>query len=320
MTTARGGAAGSDSPARASRVVSPAACVALKNALTSLYWYKSDLRSFLSATLKSPELLATLDWDDYKRNIVGQLVDNLSSRQDRYQGELLHLMTEVSRATDFAHLERLDNGRQKADAAKSAVRALQKHTKGHSRLREEQEQAEERRRHAHEDLLRKASVRRRVDELSQDYLALLSESDTQKRGYDLERLLRGLFELFDLDPRASFRITGEQIDGAFTFEGTDYLLEVKWQRQPCSAADIDVLAGKLTRKLENTLGLFLSVNGFSEDGVAAHSSGRRLVILMDGSDLMAVLEGRIDLVQLLLRKRREAAQTGNIYLRIHEIL
>jgi hypothetical protein len=35
---------------------------------------------------------------------------------------------------------------------------------------------------------------------------------------------------------------------------------------------------------------------------------------------MAVLEGRIDLIVLLLRKRREAAQTGNIYLKIHEIL
>lgn len=68
------------------------------------------------------------------------------------------------------------------------------------------------------------------------------------------------------------------------------------------------------------LGLCLSVNGFSEDGVKAHSSGRRLMILMDGSDLMAILEGRIDLIQLLLRKRREASQTGNIYLRIHEIL
>jgi hypothetical protein len=44
------------------------------------------------------------------------------------------------------------------------------------------------------------------------------------------------------------------------------------------------------------------------------------MILMDGSDLMAVLEGRIDLLQLLLRKRREASQTGTIYLRIHEIL
>ncbi len=36
--------------------------------------------------------------------------------------------------------------------------------------------------------------------------------------------------------------------------------------------------------------------------------------------LMAVLEGRIDLIQLLLRKRREASQKGNIYLKIHEIL
>jgi len=44
------------------------------------------------------------------------------------------------------------------------------------------------------------------------------------------------------------------------------------------------------------------------------------MILVDGSDIMAVLEGRIDLLQLMLRKRRHASQTGNIYLRIHEIL
>lgn len=94
----------------------------------------------------------------------------------------------------------------------------------------------------------------------------------------------------------------------------------KWQQQLVSADDLDSFAGKLGRKLDNTLGLFISVNGFSEDGVKARSSGRRLMILMDGSDLMAVLEGRIDLVQLLLRKRRKAAETGNIYLKIHEII
>ena len=132
--------------------------------------------------------------------------------------------------------------------------------------------------------------------------------------------VKGLFDLFDLDPKASFKITGEQIDGAFSFEGTDYLLEAKWQSEPVPAKELDSLAGKLSRKLENTLGLFLSVNGFSEDAIKTHASGRRLIILMDGSDLMAVLEGRIDLVQLLLRKRRHAAETGNIYLRIHEIL
>jgi hypothetical protein len=135
-----------------------------------------------------------------------------------------------------------------------------------------------------------------------------------------EKILCRLFEVFDLDPRASFKVTGEQIDGAFTFESTDYLLEAKWQKEPVRAADLDSLAGKLTRKLDNTLGLYLAINGYSEDGVRAHSSGRRLILLMDGSDIMAVLEGRVDLVQLLLRKRRAAAQTGNIYLKVHEIL
>lgn len=34
----------------------------------------------------------------------------------------------------------------------------------------------------------------------------------------------------------------------------------------------------------------------------------------------AVLEERIDFVTLLLRKKRQAAQTGEIYLRAHNIL
>jgi len=179
---------------------------------------------------------------------------------------------------------------------------------------------EERRRKTHEEMLRTTAVRAKLEELTKEYFELLSSREPQQRGYRLEEIMRELFELFDLDPRASFRIVGEQIDGAFTFDDTDYLFEGKWQQEPIAAADLDVLAGKLARRLDNTLGLFLAVNGFSEDGVKAHASGRRLMLLMDGSHLMAVLEGRIDLIQLLLRMRREASQTGNIYLRIHEIL
>ena len=129
-----------------------------------------------------------------------------------------------------------------------------------------------------------------------------------------------MFELFDLDPKASFRNTGEQLDGAFTLEGTDYLFEAKWEKNPISIKDLDGFAGKVKRKLDNTLGLFLSINDFSQDAVAAHSVGRPVVILMTGADLMAVFEGRIDFVTLLLRKRRHASLTGNILFRIHEII
>jgi hypothetical protein len=298
----------------------PAALHSLKQALTDVYWYKSDLRSFLTATLSKPELVSQLNWDDYKRNIVGALVDRLSRNEDLYQADLLRLMTEVARIEDFEHLLRLDDGKAKAKKAQHAVLALRKYVGDPTATDAEDEEIESRRRTAYQALLKTSAVQDHLKGLTKNYYELLGGTEAQKRGYQLERLLRDLFTLFDLDPKASFKVVGEQIDGAFTFQSTDYLLEAKWQKGLVDAADLDSLAGKLTRKLDNTLGLYLSINGYSDDGVRQHSSGRRLMILMDGSDLMAVLEARIDLIQLLLRKRRHAAQTGNIYLRIHAIL
>ena len=296
------------------------AIIALKEALTSLYWYKSDLRSFLTSCLRDARILSTLDWSDYKRNIVANLVDRLDRNQDIFQPDLLRLMSEVACVRDFSHLQRLEDGEIKSDRAKSAVSALCKWVDRHEATLLEQERIEERRQKAHETLMTKTAVQKTLEELREEYYKLLASDQPQRRGFRLEGIIRELFEIFDLDPKASFRITGEQVDGAFTLEGTDFLFEAKWQQDLVGAAELDSLAGKLRRKLENTLGLFLSINGFSDDGINAHASGRRLILLMDGSDLMAVLEGRIDLFQLLLRKRRHASRTGNIYLRIHEIL
>lgn len=300
--------------------IAPAAIQALKEALTHVYWFKSGLRSFLSQSLSDPAVLSKLNWDDYKRNIVTTLVDHLAKNEDIYQKDIIHLMDEVTRINDFSHLRKLDDGKKKELDAKNAVQALKKQLSGNQELREQQKEAEKRREEAHKKLLRVNEVQAKLTIMNTEFLSLLTENNAQKRGCRLEKVLKDLFDLFDLDPKASFRIAGEQIDGAFSFEGTDYLLEAKWQKDPVDAKELDSLAGKLSRKLENTLGLFLSINGYSEDAVKVHSSGRRLIILMDGSDLMAVIEGRIDLVQLLLRKRRKAAETGNIYLRIHEIL
>lgn len=51
--------------------------------------------------------------------------------------------------------------------------------------------------------------------------------EPQRRGYALERLLYDVFEEFDLDPRQSFRVAGEQIDGGFRLDGEYFLLEAK---------------------------------------------------------------------------------------------
>lgn len=300
--------------------VASGAIVALKKALTHLYWYKSDLRSFLTSCLRDPRILSTLDWSDYKRNVIGNLIDRMDRNQDLFLPDLLNLMSEVACTKDFSHLQRLEDGELKAARAREAIASLREWVATHEASLLEQERLEERRQKAHEALMSKTAVQTKLDELRDEYFKLLASDQHQKRGFRLERIICDLFEVFDLDPKASFRISGEQIDGAFTLEGTDFLFEAKWQSDLVGASALDSLDGKLKRKLENTLGLFLSINGFSEEGVKAHASGRRLIILMDGSDLMAVLEGRIDLFQLLSRKRRHASRTGNIYLKIHEIL
>lgn len=300
--------------------ISATAINALKKALTAVYWYKSDLRSFLDHTISNKQVLSYLDWNDYKRNICSRLVDLLIKNEEKTQNDVLMLVYELSNMNDFSHLRQLDDGKDKARNAKEAVEALRQVSKGHLEQIKEQEEVENRRKKVFEDQMERTAVREKLEKIKNDFYALVSSSDPQKRGYQLEKLLKDLFNLFDLDSKASFKIVGEQIDGMFTFENNDFLLEAKWHKQPIDISSLDSFSGKLSRRLENTLGLFISVNGFSLDAIQAHSTGRRLMILMDGSDLMAVLEGRIDLIQLLARKRRYAAQTGKIYLGIHEIM
>jgi restriction endonuclease Mrr len=186
--------------------------------------------------------------------------------------------------------------------------------------KKEQDDLVERQKKAKEKLKANAAVREKLEQLKGRYMSLVTSTNPQTRGFELERVMYDLFELFDLDPKASFRNTGEQIDGAFSLASTDFLFEAKWRQEQTDAADLDSFASKVRRKLENTLGVFLSINGFTPTGIAAHSSGGAVIVLMDGADLMAVFEERIDFVTLLLRKKRHAAQTGEIYLPIHQIL
>jgi hypothetical protein len=299
--------------------MSPAAVMALKEALCCIYWYKSDLRGFLQQCLANKSIVAHANWDAYKRQIVSDIIDALCANQDRYLGDLLALVNAVCEMRSFKHLERLEDGRSKAQRAREAVQLLREMMVSHQAIAEEEAEIERRRQEAADRLKASQAVQQRLDHLRRTYAGLLSDPNAQKRGLALERLFYDVFELFDLDPKASFRHSGEQIDGAFTLAGTDYLFEAKWQTEPVNTSTLGTFRDKVERKLDNTLGLFFSMNGFSKDAVDHHSSGRSTILLLDGAHLMAILEGRIDFVSLLTRIRRHAAQTGRIYLPINEM-
>lgn len=301
--------------------VSPAALIALKEALAAVYWYKNDLRTFITYAIKNKAIVATIDWQGkVKYHAVSDLVDRMAARPDLYHDDLLSLFGEVAGLTDFSHLRRCEDPEQKICTAQQKVEALRVHVKGHLDLLKEQEDVLKRREAARQKHANSAAFKGKLEQLKNKFYTIAVSGNPQQRGYDLEHFLNELFVLFDLDPKSSFKIAGEQIDGAFTFDNNDYLLEAKWQQKPIDAGDLYKFAGVLGGKLKNTLGLFISINGFSPECTSSRSEALKAMILMNGADLNAVLDDRIPLSEMLYRKRRHASQTGNIYLPVSKIL
>jgi len=300
--------------------LSPAGMMALKEALCSVYWYKSELRGFLQLCLSNPGILSNFNWENYKRQIASDVVDHLVTNSAAHLGDLTKICYELCKITDFSHLRPLDDGPQKVEKARTAINQLKQLVEPHQDIKKEQDDIKHRQELAAKKLRDNAAVRQKLETIKTRYMALVGSDNAQGRGFELERVMYELFELFDLDPKASFKNLGEQIDGAFSLDGTEYLFEAKWHKDLVNKADLAVFSDKVRTKLENTLGIFLSINSFSPDGVAAHQAGGASILLMDGGDLMAVFEERIDFTSLLLRKKRHAAQTGHIYLSYHQMV
>lgn len=300
--------------------VSPAIVQPLCEALTLTFWYKKDLRQHLTSCLPdNRRIISQLDWNDYKRNIVRQLVNTLYADQHRFLDALLALLVNTADITDPSHLKRLEDGSRKYAEAVTALESLRRQVEPYRMERAEEEATRLRRDQERQRAKAQQAVTLELVKLRETFAAL-HQLEPQQRGYGLEEFLNNLFGLYDIEAKKPFRVTGEQIDGAFTFEGTEFLLEAKWQSGKAVAADLDIFAAKIKRKLDNTLGLFVSMNGYQESAISFHTQNRPVMILMDGGDVSAVVEGRIDLPHLLSRKRQHAARTGQIFLSAYQII
>ena len=79
-----------------------------------------------------------------------------------------------------------------------------------------------------------------------------------------EKFLSEAFALFNLAPRGSFRLIGEQIDGRFHLDGETYLLEARWQGPKIGNRELQAFAGSVHSKSAWTRGLFVSYSGFTD--------------------------------------------------------
>jgi hypothetical protein len=153
----------------------------------------------------------------------------------------------------------------------------------------------------------------KIESIKQRFLQM-EKLKPQERGYELEKLLYDLFDIYGFNPRPSFRNTGEQIDGSIEFENQFYLIEAKWQTQPILEKDLLVLHGRVLGHSRIGRGIFITCGSFSPDGVYAFQRLQPTSIIgFDGQDLYMIFEKCLPLADVIHNKLRKLAESGEFH-------
>lgn len=304
--------------------ISAQAYQALRDALSLVTWNKSAFESILSDALRDrPELLVGLDFDGVsKRETADVLVDRLAANEATYQPTTVELMLDIASMTRFTNIERIKDASeraawlQRAEDAVGALRVLVAPYRDHVAARDNATAA----RQSH--TAGQAALRRFSDELDllrERYVAMHSADDPHARGKAFEVLLWDMFLLFDMEPRLSYDLPHEQIDGSLSFDTDDYVVEARWRKEPTGRGDLDVFKAKVERKGRNALGLFVNVNNFSSDALAQYASASPFVVFT-AEHVYIVLEGRLRLDEVLRAKKRHVNETDDCHLAARSLL
>lgn len=154
--------------------------------------------------------------------------------------------------------------------------------------------------------------------LEVEFTALIEMDEApQQRGFAFERFLKRWFDIWGLDAHASFRTSGEQVDGSFQHDGATYLIEAKWQDKPADANMLHGFQGKLLERPDWTRGLYVSYGGFSRQSSDAFTARR--LIMMDGQDIFFALHRRLDLGRIISLKARHHSEKRQPFAKVTDL-
>tara|TARA_R110002012_G_scaffold23885_2_gene80588 strand:+ start:2913 stop:3827 length:915 start_codon:yes stop_codon:yes gene_type:complete len=281
------------------------------------FWRKNALRKFLRANHVSENFLATWAHDESKREFLDRVFEKLQ-QSSRGQSVIFKMAKNLSEYKSFPDLRDWEDSSHKIAVAKRAVAELRQYISEQESEQKSEEERIEARRKAGEE---RASIRRAMTDKSklQERLDdLHSKVGTQEGGYAFEEWFYDALDFCEIQNRRPYKTGGRQIDGSLTHQGTTYLVELKFTGGQCGAGEVDSLRAKIESKADNTMGILLSISGFSSVAINEASGRRTTLLLMDAPHLYAFLSGVISLNDVIARLRRHAAQTGEAYLPVSQ--
>jgi len=277
------------------------------------FWRKEALKKFLRECHLSSQFIASWGVEESKREFLDRAFENLQ-KSERGKAVIYKMALFLADQTTFPDLRNWEDSVLKVADATKAVDDLKAYLfrQGEEiRTEQEREEIKNRAREERQKIQRVQIDREKLD----NRLKLLHPSvGTSKGGYDFQDWFFDLLDFSEIVNRRPYCSNGRQIDGSLNVDGTTYLVELKFTGTQADATDIDSFKAKIDSKADNTMGVIVSISGYSSVAIKEASGKKTPLLLLDASHLYMFLTGSLRFTEIITRVRRHASQTGESYL------
>ena len=290
----------------------------VQNAAHKSFWRKGALKNFLRRNEVPGALLGALIEAESKHQWLDFVFPRLEASESG-QGLIFRMARSLAEQKTFPDLQNMEDSQQKIAAAHEAVSAVRDLLGNYDRNKDAEKEAAIARQRGEEQRLKTVQARQTLEGFREKFELLTPQLGTEQGGYGFERWFYGFMDFSDVMNRRPYRRPDDrQIDGSVTIESTNYLVELKFCGAAAGVDVIDSHMKKVTDVADNTMGVILSVSGFTDGAKRAASIPKTPLLLLDHSHLYLALTGAMRFGEIVKRIGRHASQEGAAYLAVTE--
>lgn len=294
--------------------LSPYLIQLVQDAAHKSYWYKGSLKDFLRRSKVPGNLLGSLIESETKIQWLNFIFPKLEE-SEAGQRLIFEMARSLAEQKTFPDLVRHEDSARKIAEAKEAVKALKDRLDEYDRDRDAEKEAATVRKRGEEERAKTIKALGTLSDHKAGFEALLPQLGTTEGGYAFERWFYNFMDFCDVVNRRPYkRPDGRQVDGSITVVDTNYLVELKFTATAAEHDAIESLEKKIKGVADNTMGIVLSVSGFTEGTKNAASGDKTTLLLLDHSHLYLALTGAMPFADIVKRIGRHASQEGEAYL------
>ncbi|WP_373533048.1 restriction endonuclease [Vampirovibrio sp.] len=299
------------------KILSPHVIELTKDACLKAFWRKPALRLFLKQHGIADAMLATWAEDESKRVFLARLFEKLIGLKSNNGYRIIFDMAcSLAEMKHFPDLENWEDTPKKISEANKAVSRLKLEVGKAKEVLTDEKEALERRRRSEEERQKAIAASTSLENLGSGLKNLVMQIGTIEAGLTFEKWFYEMVNFHEIPCRLPYKDTrGRQIDGSLTLDGTTFLVETKFTKDPVGSQDIDIFLSKIRTKADNTMGILISMAGFNSGALETASHDRTPLILLDHAHFYTfILPGTMSLTDVIRRVSRHASQSGEAFL------